>query len=107
MQHVRTYRGAVLGQLRLALAAQHRRGRGGTDPSVSGYPCGGLSGDHSLNPDSLGEIRGSDKHIWRLGGKSRRVPDGAKIHCSVLQRMAGSENNHRPCNLPTSYVTVD
>ena len=60
-----------------------------------------LSGDHS------GEIRRSDKHIWRLGAKDRQIPDGAKIHRSVLQRMADLDHGYRPGNLPSSYVEVD
>ena len=41
----------------------------------------------SLSADHSGDTRRSDKHIWRLGAKDRHIPDGAKIHRSVLQRM--------------------
>ena len=60
----------------------------------------------SLIDDHLGEIRRSDKHIWRLGAKDRRVPDGAKIHRSVLRRAADPDNAYQPGNLPGSYVEV-
>ena len=32
----------------------------------------------SLIDDHSGEIRRSDKHIWQLGAKDRRVPDGGQ-----------------------------
>ncbi len=61
----------------------------------------------SLNADHSGEIRRSDKHIWRLGSKDRYLPHGAKIHRSVLQRMADPSNGYQPGNLPGSYVEVN
>ena len=61
----------------------------------------------TLNADPSGETRRSDKHIWRLGAKDRRVPDGARIHRSVLQRAADPDNGYEPGNLPGSYVEVN
>ena len=61
----------------------------------------------SLRPAYSGEVRRSDKHIWRLGAKDCRIPDGAKIHRSVLQRVAEPDNGYQPGNLPGSYVEVD
>ena len=60
----------------------------------------------SLNADHSGETRRSDRHIWRLCAKDRHIPDGAKIHRSVLQRMADPDHGYRPGNLPGSYVEV-
>ena len=61
----------------------------------------------SLIDDHSGEIRRSDKRIWRLGAKDRRIPDGAKLHRSVFHRMAEPDNGYQPGNLPGSYVEVD
>ena len=61
----------------------------------------------SLSTDHLGETRRSDRHIWRLGAKERHIPDGARIHRSVLQRMADRDNGYQPGNLPGSYVEVN
>ena len=61
----------------------------------------------SLSTDHSGEIRRSDRHIWRLGAKDRHIPDGAKIHQSVLQRMADPDHGYQPGNLPGSYVEVN
>lgn len=35
------------------------------------------------------------------------IPDGAKIHRSVLQRMSDPDIGYRPSNLPGSYVEVN
>ena len=62
----------------------------------------------SLSTNHSGEIRRSDRHIWRLSAKDCRTPDGAKIHQSVLQRMADTDNGHQffgriPCAITTCY----
>ena len=54
----------------------------------------------SLCPDPSGDIKRSDRLFWRIGAKDRLVPEGAKIHKSVLQRRDSPEN------LPVSYVEV-
>ena len=61
----------------------------------------------SLSPDHSGEIRRSDRHIWRLGAKDRHIPDDAKVHRSVLQRMAGPDSGYQPGNLSGSYVEAN
>ena len=60
----------------------------------------------SLSADHSGETRRSDRHIWRLGARDRHIPDGAKIHRSVSQRMADPDNGYQPGNLPESYLEV-
>ena len=61
----------------------------------------------SLSVDHSGEIRRSDRHIWQLGAKDRHLPDGARIHRSVLQRVTDLDNGYQPGNLPGSYVEVN
>ena len=62
----------------------------------------------SLRPDPSGEIKPSHGHIWRLLPRSeRRMPDGARIHRSVLQRMADPNSAYQPASLPVSYVEVE
>ena len=61
----------------------------------------------SLRPDPSGQVKLSHRHVWRLSTEERRIPDGSKIHRSVLQRMNNPDNRYRPGNLPESYVEVD
>ncbi len=61
----------------------------------------------SLRPDPSGEIKRSDKHVWRVGAKDRTISEGAKIHRSVFQRRATASNRYKPSNLPESFVEVD
>ena len=58
----------------------------------------------SLNPNHSGALNRSDRHLWRLGAKDRTVPDGAKIHGSVIRRMEDLGGGYRLGNLPGSYV---
>ena len=61
----------------------------------------------SIVADHSGETRRSDLHIWRLGAKDRRIPDGAKIHRCVLERMADPDKGYQLGNLPRSFVEVN
>ena len=61
----------------------------------------------SIVADHSGETRRSDLHIWRLGAKDRRIPDGAKIHRCVLERMADPDKGYQLGNLPRSFVKVN
>ena len=61
----------------------------------------------SLRPGPSGEIKRSDRHVWRVGAKDRPIPEGAKIHRSTLQRRANTDNRYQPRNLPKSYVEVE
>ena len=60
----------------------------------------------SLNPDHSGDLERSDKHLWRLLAKDRPVPEGARLHSSVIRRMEDPHARYRPGNLPGSYVEV-
>ena len=61
----------------------------------------------SLNPDPSGDLERSDKHLWRLGAKDRIVPDGAKVHGTVFQRMKDLGKEYRPGNLTGSYEELN
>ena len=58
----------------------------------------------SLSPDSSGEIKQSWKGGWwlTLPGK-RPIPEGSKLHETVLRKVATSSNGYRPTNVPTSF----
>lgn len=60
----------------------------------------------SLNPDHSGTLERSDRHLWRLGAKDRTLPDGAKIHGSVIRRMEDLGEGYRPGNLHGSRMEV-
>ena len=69
-----------------------------------------LRGDwrESLQPDSLGEIKPSRQQVWRLTPERRRqIPEDAKIHRSVFQRMEALGSRYQPPNLPNSYVEAE
>ena len=77
MKHVWTYWGAVLGQLRPALAVQHRlrRRRRGPNPARAVLQAGARAGTRSVFPGEipgrsrlalLGRRRGSDR-VLRIG----------------------------------------
>ena len=69
-----------------------------------------LRGDwrESLQPDSLGEIKPSRQHVWPLTPERRRqIPEDAKIHRSVFQRMEALGGRYQPPNLPNSYVDAE
>ena len=64
--------------------------------------------EESLHPNPSGEIKPSHRNIWQLLPQSeRRIPEGAKIHLSVLQRMKDPNNRYIPNNLPGTYTKVD
>ena len=62
----------------------------------------------SLCPDPMGEVKPSHQGPWYLmPKKKRRIPEGAKVHASVLLRMASSGVPYRPTNLPVSYTETE
>ena len=61
----------------------------------------------SLHPDPSGQIKPSHCHIWRLSTEPRRIPEGAKIRLSVIERMNNPDNRYHPANLPESFVEVE
>ena len=61
-----------------------------------------------LRPIYSGMLRRPDRRpLWRLGAKSRVVPEGAKVHRSVLQRKADPAMRYEPGNLPQAFVETD
>ena len=48
----------------------------------------------------MGSLRRSDRHVYRLRSRPRRIPEREKIHRSVLERMQ-KDANYRPSNLPS------
>ena len=65
---------------------------------------GGWADELKLNPSSL--IHESRAGFWRMWRPAvRSVPEEAKIHKSVFDRM-NSQTNYRPQNLPDEYTEV-
>lgn len=57
--------------------------------------------DKDLDTDPRGEIRYPRRHVWRLvPQKKRTIPNWAKIHKSVDQRIECLGDNYRPSNVP-------
>lgn len=72
----------------------------------------GMHVDNARLGDYLGDPHGvqheSYKGFWKFRGKHiRKVPEGALIHCSVVERMNKPENRYKPKNLPAAYKVVD
>ena len=57
----------------------------------------------SLRPDPVGEIKRSDRHVLRVGAKDRPVPEGAKLHVSVIRRNERFGDHYRPGSLIEPY----
>ena len=56
--------------------------------------------------DPLGELHDSFTGLWKLrGSRRRRIPEGARIHRSVLERRDAPDANYLP-RLPESYEIV-
>ncbi len=65
-----------------------------------------LKRDYS--PDAHDELHDSYEGIYRLRGTSvRKIPEGAKLHRSVEERMSREENDYRPKNLPENRSWVN
>ena len=61
---------------------------------------------NELNPDPSDLIHESRTGLWRIWRPAvRRIPEGAKIHKSVFDRM-NSQTNYQPQNLPDNYKEV-
>ena len=59
----------------------------------------------NLNPSDL--IHESRTGLWRIWPRAvRRIPEGAKIHKSVFDRINDSQTNYQPQNLPGNYTEV-
>lgn len=62
----------------------------------------------SITGDPHGEIHESYKGFWKFrGSRTRKIPTGASIHRSVIERLNNPANKYRPQNLPTDYTLVD
>lgn len=60
-----------------------------------------------LKPDPAGPIHESRTGFWRIWPESvRRIPEFAKIHKSVVDRMKNRQINYQPQNLPDNYKVV-
>ena len=67
-----------------------------------------LRGDwrEDLRPDpESGQVTPSDRHVWRLTARDRTIPEGAKVHESVVTRL-NSEASYAANNLPERYDVV-
>lgn len=54
------------------------------------------------------KIHQSYSGFWRIRGKrTRKIPEGSRIHRSVVDRMENSANRYQPKNLPKDYTVVD
>ena len=64
--------------------------------------------EERLRPNPHGQAHRSDTGFWRIRGRGERaIPDGARIHRSVIARMRNAANGYRPENLPKAYDVVD
>ena len=62
--------------------------------------------EHTPNPHDLAHE--SYDGFWKLRGrKTRLIPPRARIHRSVIERMAHGANDYAPENLPEDYDTVE
>ena len=58
-------------------------------------------------PDPHDKIHRSFTGFWKFRGqRTRRIPEHARIHESVFERIAGPENKYHPRNLPANYCQV-
>ena len=59
----------------------------------------------SLDPDYSGNIKRSERGIWKLGAKDRFIARRSRIHQPALGRMVDSDFDYAPQNL--SWVGLD
>lgn len=58
-------------------------------------------------PDPHDRMHDSWTGIWKARGRrTRKIPEGARIHRSVLERLGSSKAGYRPKNLPKKHVEV-
>ena len=64
--------------------------------------------EERLQPNPHGKGHRSDTGFWRIRGRdARAIPDGARIHSSVIARRDNPANEYHPENLPEEYELVD
>ena len=62
----------------------------------------------SRPPDPHDVMHRSRSGIWLARpARTRKIPEGARVHCSVLERMESSRVDYDPGNLPANPVVVD
>lgn len=50
----------------------------------------------------------SYRGFWKIRqSRTRKIPEGASIHRSVIERIENENNRYNPKNLPNSYATVE
>ena len=58
--------------------------------------------------DPLDELHQSFTGFWKVRGRSKRqIPDGARIHASVFERLEDAASRYLPDNLPDDYIVVE
>ena len=61
-----------------------------------------------LSPNPAGRLHVSRAGFWRLWRPApRTIPEGARIHRSVLARMEDTKLGYAPANLPGRYEVVE
>ena len=59
-------------------------------------------------PDPHDALHPSLTGFWKIrGSRTRKIPQGARLHRSVLERMDNPGNRYRPGNLPAGYEVVE
>lgn len=54
-----------------------------------------------------GAIHESYSGFWKFrGSRQRKIPDGAKLHQSVIDRINNAANKYKPKNIPQDYTTM-
>ena len=73
--------------------------------------CGLRIDGHALagyRPDPHGRLHPSFTGFWKIrGSRTRKVPEGARIHRSVFERIDEPRNRYEPGNLPARQVVVE
>ena len=65
---------------------------------------GGLA---ERRPDPHDALHPSHTGFWKIrGSRTRKIPEGARLHRSVVERMGNPGNRYRPGNLPAGYEVV-
>ena len=59
-------------------------------------------------PDPHDALHPSFTGFWKIrGSRTRKIPEGARVHRSVFERMDNPGNRYRPGNLPARRLVVD
>ena len=59
-------------------------------------------------PDPHDALHPSYNGFWKVrGSRTRKIPEGARVHKSAIERMGDPANGYRPGNLPAGYVVVE